>query len=154
MSLEKNILDYLEDKAKEKTECIKRSVGAMLLENDKYSGYLAEEIGVNVAPGFLNKCKDKCPREEIHSSDKNYKCRIIHAEVESIVRLLSKSYIKLPLSNYTLFTTLFPCSSCAMLIIRVGISKIYYREEYYSESESTQFIKKYLDLAGIKYIKM
>jgi len=51
---------------------------------------------------------------------------VIHAEINAILNA-AKSGKKV--EGCTLYTTLFPCSKCALLICQAGISEVYYREE-------------------------
>jgi deoxycytidylate deaminase len=133
---EKKVMDYLEKVAPINTDCCKkeRAVSAVVIEENHICNFNSRNISANTTPGFLPSCKNNgCIREKMAPGEKAYLCNIVHAEVEAILTLVGKPDIRLPLFNYILFTTLFPCNSCAMIIIRCGIKKVYYRHEYNNE---------------------
>lgn len=54
--------------------------------------------------------------------------RSVHAEMDAIVSLARTGSVGI--SNATLYTTTFPCHSCARHIVAAGITEVYYIEPY------------------------
>ena len=50
-----------------------------------------------------------------------------------------------------LYVTLFPCNECAKAIIQSGITEVIYREDKYSDSESTIASRRMFDRTGVRY---
>jgi dCMP deaminase len=55
---------------------------------------------------------------------------VLHAESNAIAKLARSTNSSV---GATLYTTAFPCFSCAKLIIQVGIIRVVYKEEYASQ---------------------
>jgi len=62
----------------------------------------------------------------------------IHAELNAILQARE------PVKGYFLFTTHYPCSSCAQAIVQAGISRVYYLYALnrWDESDSAQIFKE------------
>ncbi len=54
--------------------------------------------------------------------------RSVHAEMDAIVSLARTGSVGI--NNATLYTTTFPCNSCARHIVAAGITEVYYIEPY------------------------
>jgi dCMP deaminase len=83
-------------------------VGAVIARGDRTvaaCGYNGFPRYVSDAPGLLGHREEKLKRT-------------IHAEVNAILTA------KEPLHGYTLYTTLLPCSHCALLVIQSGITRV------------------------------
>jgi len=74
---------------------------------------------------------------------------IIHAEMNAIINCNDFKSLK----GATLYTTLFPCSECAKIIIQTGIKKIIYDDDKYIDQESFIKSKEMLNYVKIPYIK-
>jgi len=70
---------------------------------------------------------------------------VIHAETNAIL------FAKQNLKNFILYTTLFPCSNCAKLIIQSEIKKIVFLSDKYDKTEDNIAAKILFDKAKIKY---
>lgn len=123
--------------AAERSTCIRRQIGSVVVRGGKMvSG------GYNGSPRGLPHCTDiGCLRDEleIESGTRQEVCRATHAEQNS---LLHAGFDKT--LGAELYTTTFPCSICAKMIINAGIWKIYYLDGYPDEAST-----EYLDQAGI-----
>lgn len=107
--------------------CTRRKVGAVLVSP---CGQNILSFGYNgTVPGFPNVCE-----LEDGTTDSN---SVLHAELNAIGKITTSTQSSV---NSILFVTLSPCSECAKIIIRSGISKVYYKEEY-------------RDLSGIETLK-
>lgn len=161
--IESLILNSLEEEAMIFSDCLKkdRQVGAVVLREERLHEYFLinyQPTATNQAPKGMDKCR-KCPREKSGTGVETFSCRIVHAEVRAIIKYLQlhgNKFISFTsigdFDGTVMFTTLFPCNNCAMLIIDCGIKKIYYRHEY--DLELMGIVKQYFDEAGISYIKM
>ncbi|MCX8014865.1 MAG: deaminase, partial [candidate division WOR-3 bacterium] len=54
-------------------------------------------------------------------------CRGIHAEQNALVQA---AYFGLPVANSTLYSTHFPCITCAKMLINAGVKRIVVRKLY------------------------
>jgi dCMP deaminase len=54
-------------------------------------------------------------------------CTVVHAEQNAIAKLAKSTQSG---EGATLYTTLFPCMSCALSIIQSGITKVIYKKRY------------------------
>ena len=68
----------------------------------------------------------------------------MHAEADLIARAAKEG---ISLHGASLYTTTFPCINCAFLIVRSGISKVYYAEGY-SKIDAESVLKN----AGVEII--
>ena len=50
-----------------------------------------------------------------------------------------------------IYVNLFPCSDCAMMIVKSGIKGIYYRSNKHHGLDDTKISKERLDAAKIRY---
>ncbi len=55
-----------------------------------------------------------------------------------------------PVNGSTLYVTLFPCSTCAKLLVQSGINKIIYTQDVYKDTEDGQISKKILKISGVE----
>ena len=75
---------------------------------------------------------------------------VCHAEQNALLNANDFSKLK----DSILYTTLFPCNECTKNIIQLGVSKIYYLEDKYSDSKEIIASKKMLDSAKIDYTQL
>ena len=54
-------------------------------------------------------------------------CRGVHAEQNAVVQA---AYFGVSVKGATIYTTTYPCSMCAKILINAGISEIVYDEGY------------------------
>lgn len=77
--------------------------------------------------GWLNEFLDKIYKETRLGSLIEFS-RSVHAEMDAIVSLARSGSVGI--SGATLYTTTFPCHSCARHIVAAGVSEVYYIEPY------------------------
>ncbi|MCL2063698.1 MAG: cytidine/deoxycytidylate deaminase family protein [Candidatus Cloacimonetes bacterium] len=109
----------------ERSTCRRRQVGAVLVKNNQIiaSGY-------NGAPKRVLHCDIAgCMREltKTPSGQKHELCRGVHAEQNTIIQAALNGT---SLSEAVLYTTNFPCSICAKIIINAEIEIVYVLKDY------------------------
>lgn len=121
-------------KAKEVSErstCLRRKVGAILIMENEYHEITDYTIGYNSAPLHMKNCIEKgtCLRQKLNipSGERQELCYAVHAEQMAIAEAAKKHF---DFANCTLYITTYPCSICAKLICAFGIKKIYYLDGY------------------------
>jgi len=147
MSLERPSIDeYFMEMAKlvsKRSTCLRRKVGAVLVKDKRVLA-----TGYNGAPKGLPHCSEVgCMREklDIPAGERQELCRGLHAEQNCIIQA---AVFGVSTKGATLYTTHFPCSICAKMIINAEISEIVYEEDYDDE-----LAKKLLKEANIKIRK-
>jgi dCMP deaminase len=50
-----------------------------------------------------------------------------------------------------IYTTLFPCSACAKLIIQSGITRVIFLADKYHDSDTCRAARRMFDMAGVAY---
>ncbi len=134
-------LKEAEDQAKN-SKCWWRHVGAVLVKDDKII------LGAfNKMMPFDDECyKTGCVRDGIPAGRSPEICSVAHAEATIIATAANKG---ISLKETTLYTTHFPCSACAKLVVLAGIKKIVY-------SKGSAFFdgERVLKKQGIEIIKI
>lgn len=108
-----------------RSTCMRRKVGAVIVK-DKH--VLA--TGYNGAPRGTSHCEDKgCMRVQMNvpSGTRHELCRGVHAEQNAVAQA---AYFGTSVKGAVLYTTTFPCSLCAKILINSGITEIVYDEGY------------------------
>ena len=117
-SWDEYFLSITKEVAKRST-CLRRQVGAILVM-DKH----ILTTGYNGAPSGLQHCLDiGCLREQLKvpPGERHELCRGLHAEMNA---LLQASRYGIKISGATLYTTTYPCSLCAKMLVNAGIQRI------------------------------
>ncbi|HHT9105975.1 MAG TPA: deoxycytidylate deaminase [Candidatus Wujingus californicus] len=117
-SWDEYFLSITKEVAKRST-CLRRQVGAILVM-DKH----ILTTGYNGAPSGLQHCLDiGCLREQLKvpPGERHELCRGLHAEMNA---LLQASRYGIKISGATLYTTTYPCSLCAKMLVNAGIQHI------------------------------
>jgi len=147
MNFERPSLDeYFMEMAKlisKRSTCLRRKVGALLVKDKRVLA-----TGYNGAPKGLPHCSEVgCVREKLNipAGERQELCRGLHAEQNCIIQA---AVFGVSTKGATLYTTHFPCSICAKMIINAEISEIVYEEDYEDE-----LAKKLLKEANIKIRK-
>jgi dCMP deaminase len=115
-------------------------VGAVI--TNKHHDILA--TGYN---GFPPGCKDD---DELWERPIKYD-RVIHAELNAIARAARRGHA---LEGGILYTTAFPCLSCAKAIIAAGITDVYYDSLLKGWDEEHQKAQELMAEAGIFFMDM
>ena len=109
----------------ERSTCLRRHVGAVLVL-DKH--ILA--TGYNGSPRGLKHCSEVgCLRERkgVPSGERHELCRGLHAEMNALLQAASHG---IRIEGATLYSTTYPCSLCAKMLINGGIVRIVAAEDY------------------------
>ncbi len=108
-----------------RSTCLRRKVGAVIVKDNKILS-----TGYNGAPHNVRHCAvTGCLREKlkIPSGERHEICRGVHAEQNAILQAaLSGTSIK----DAEIYTTTYPCSICAKMIINSGLKKIVFQGDY------------------------
>ena len=86
--------------------------------------------GYNGAPSGLPHCLEiGCLREQLKvpPGERHELCRGLHAEMNA---LLQASQCGVKISGATLYTTTYPCSLCAKMLVNTGIKRIVTLTDY------------------------
>ena len=105
--------------------CLRRSVGAVIVKEKRVL-----TTGYNGSPRGLYHCKDVgCVRDELNipSGTRHELCRGVHAEQNAVIQA---AYFGASIKDSTLYSTTFPCSMCAKILINAGVSEVVYRVDY------------------------
>ena len=101
--------------------------------------------GYNGAPSGLQHCLDiGCLREQLKvpPGERHELCRGLHAEMNA---LLQASHYGIKIAGATLYTTTYPCSLCAKMLVNAGIKRIVTLTDY-----PDALAKEVLAMANIK----
>ncbi len=113
-----------------KSSCIKRQVGAVIVNDNRIiaTGYNGTPIGVaNCNQGGCSRCNDPL----ILSGTRLDECWCNHAEENCILQCARHGISP---KGAALYTTLSPCLTCAKMIINAGIRAVIYSGDYLQKS--------------------
>jgi len=134
----------LAEVAKERSNCLRVSVGALLIKDKRIiaTGYNGAPMGVkNCIDGGCKRCllREKAELKEKEGYDL---CLCLHAEQNSI---LQSAYHGMSTKGSTLYSTIAPCIQCAKALINAGVAEVIYTKDY-----SDDLGLKLLKSAGLK----
>ena len=105
--------------------CLRRRVGAILVLDKRILA-----TGYNGAPRGLRHCIEAgCLRAKhgVPSGERHELCRGLHAEMNVLIQAASHG---IRVEGATLYSTSFPCSLCAKMIINGGIRRVVAQSDY------------------------
>jgi len=123
-----------------RSTCLRRHVGAILVCDKRILA-----TGYNGAPRGLPHCDAVgCLREAkgIPSGERHELCRGLHAEMNAIIQAATHG---IRVQGATLYSTTFPCSLCARMLINAGVVRIVAQTDY-----EDQLSKELLTQAGVR----
>ena len=123
----------------ERSTCLRRHVGAVLVRDKRILA-----TGYNGAPRGLKHCTEVgCLRERsgVPSGERHELCRGLHAEMNALLQAASHG---IRIEGGTLYSTTYPCSLCAKMLINGGIVRVVAAEDYPDE-----MAKQMLEEAGV-----
>ncbi len=126
----------------ERSTCMRRHVGAILVKNKRILA-----TGYNGAPSGLRHCEEiGCIREKenVPSGERHELCRGLHAEMNAF---LQAALHGVSTQDAVLYTTTFPCSLCAKMIINAGVKRVVEAGDYPDE-----LARDLLDEAGVEVV--
>jgi dCMP deaminase len=127
-----------------RSTCIRRRVGAVIVKDKRVLS-----TGYNGSPKGTRHCEDLgCIREQMNipSGTRHELCRGVHAEQNAVAQA---AYFGVSVKGATIYTTTYPCSMCAKILINAGIKEIVYDEGYVDDlskdllDETDILIRKY-----------
>ncbi|MDR3205801.1 MAG: cytidine/deoxycytidylate deaminase family protein [Candidatus Methanoplasma sp.] len=133
-----------------RSTCVRRRVGAVIVK-DKH----ILSTGYNGSPKGTRHCEELgCIREQmdIPSGTRHELCRGVHAEQNAVAQA---AYFGVSVNGATIYSTTFPCSMCAKILINSGISEVVYKLGYMDDlskellSETQMKIRRFPDNGGI-----
>lgn len=89
-----------------------------------------------ISPG-LNGHASGGPNQWEFSDDGNPE--VVHAELNSLGKCLEQG---LSTKGATMFVTLSPCIECSKLLVRAGVARVVYRDEY-RKTDGIDYLRKY-----------
>lgn len=136
-----------------RSNCIRPAKGAVIVKDKRIisTGYNGTPAGVtNCIDGGCQRCSDVHQGKMASGSydyDANSKseCTCCHAEENAIVHAARHGTST---NGATIYTTFFPCTWCAKMIINAGIARIVAKSDYPAE-----FSTKLLKEAGVQLDK-
>lgn len=123
-----------------RSTCLRRKVGAVIVKDKRVLS-----TGYNGSPKGTMHCEELgCIRVKLNvpSGTRHELCRGVHAEQNAVTQA---AYFGVSVDGSTIYTTTYPCSMCAKILINAGIKEIVYSEGY-SDDLSQQLLNE----AGIK----
>lgn len=122
-----------------RSTCLRRKVGAVIVKDKRVLS-----TGYNGSPKGTKHCEELgCIRVQMNvpSGTRHELCRGVHAEQNAVTQA---AYFGVSVDGSTIYTTTYPCSMCAKILINAGIKEIVYAEGY-----SDDLSKQLLGEAGI-----
>lgn len=126
-----------------RSTCLRRNVGAVIVKEKRVLA-----TGYNGTPKGLKHCAEVgCVREQmkVPETQRHELCRGLHAEQNAIIQA---ALFGVSIKDSSLYTTHFPCSVCAKMLINADIKEIIYGEDY-----ADDLSKKMLAESGTKIRK-
>ncbi len=117
-----------------RSTCIRRAVGAVIVKEKRVL-----TTGYNGSPRGSKHCDELgCVRDElsIPPGTRHELCRGVHAEQNAVVQA---AYFGVSIKDSTIYSTTFPCSMCAKILINAGIMELVYRDDYVDELSKKLF---------------
>ena len=111
--------------ASTRSTCIRHHVGAVIVKDKRIL-----TTGYNGAPKGLKHCEEVgCIRTELNvpHGERHELCRGLHAEQNAIIQA---ALFGVSIKNSTIYSTHYPCSICAKMLINADIKEIVYDKDY------------------------
>jgi len=120
--------EYFSNIAREvskRSTCLRRHVGAILVLEKRILS-----TGYNGAPRGVEHCEVRGCLRALHgvpSGERHELCRGLHGEMNALIQAASHG---IRVEGSTLYSTTFPCSLCAKMLINGGIRRIVAQSDY------------------------
>ena len=134
-----------------RSNCSRRHVGAVFVKDNHILS-----TGYNGTPRKVKNCfEGGCPRcsGKAESGSHLEECLCVHAEQNAIIQA---AYFGVSVKDSTIYTTTYPCSMCAKILINAGIKEVVYHEGYVDDlskklfAETNILIREYTPKKDIK----
>ncbi len=113
---------------KKRSTCLRRQVGAVIVKERRILA-----TGYNGAPQNLAHCSETgCLRQrlQVPSGERHEICRGLHAEQNAIIQ---SALHGVTTKGSVVYTTDFPCSLCAKMLVNAGVVEIVAQKDYPDE---------------------
>jgi dCMP deaminase len=128
--------------ASKRSNCIKRKVGSIITKNNRIIS-----TGYNGTPHSIPNCFDggckRCNDSNIKSGTLLEFCICLHAEENAIL------HAKEDLKGGAIYCTHKPCLGCLKRIIQVGITDVYFSNDYTYSDEVEKVYLQLVEWSGI-----
>ena len=117
-----------------RSTCLRRRVGAVIVKDKRVLS-----TGYNGSPKGTKHCEEEgCIREQmkVPSGTRHELCRGVHAEQNAIIQA---AYFGVSVKDAVIYTTTYPCSMCAKILINAGIKEVVYSEGYVDDLSKKLF---------------
>lgn len=117
-----------------RSTCLRRRVGAVIVKDKRVLS-----TGYNGSPKGTRHCEEAgCIREQMNipSGTRHELCRGVHAEQNAIIQA---AYFGVSVKDSIIYTTTYPCSMCAKILINAGIKEVVYSEGYVDDLSKKLF---------------
>lgn len=130
--------------ASKRSTCIRHNVGCVVVKDKKVLA-----TGYNGAPKGLKHCEDAgCVRTKLNvpHGERHELCRGLHAEQNAIIQA---AVFGVSVKCSVFYSTHYPCSICAKMLINADIKEIVYDKDYEDDlakqilSESNIKVRKF-----------
>lgn len=130
--------------ASKRSTCIRHNVGCVVVKDKRILA-----TGYNGAPKGLKHCEEAgCVRARLSvpHGERHELCRGLHAEQNAIIQA---AIFGVSVKDSNLYSTHYPCSICAKMLINADIKEIVYDRDYKDElakqilSESNIKVRKF-----------
>ncbi len=111
-----------------RSTCTRRHVGAVIVKDNHILS-----TGYNGPPKGAKHCEETgCIREELNipRGERHELCRGLHAEQNAIIQA---AVFGVSIKGGTIYTTNFPCSVCAKMIVNAELKEVVFMEDYPDE---------------------
>lgn len=127
-----------------RSTCLRRRVGTIVVKERRVL-----TTGYNGAPAGLAHCADVgCERDRlgVPAGERHELCRGLHAEQNAIIQAAVHG---VSIRGGTLYSTDYPCSLCAKMIVNAGIKRVVYCGNY-----PDKLAKAILAEAGVEVVRL
>jgi len=103
-----------------RSTCSRRKVGAIITDN---KGHVLS-MGYNGVVSGATHCTDEPCAGALDKSGDSSRCQAVHAEMNAVLQC------RAPERAAVIYTSTFPCFTCAKVIVNVGITRVVFEEDY------------------------
>ncbi len=133
--------------AQNRATCSRGRSAALLIKNNHIlsTGYVGSPANVPHCDDVGHEFIDSYEKNSEGNVELRQHCvRTVHAEQNAIAQAAK---FGISVEGATLYSTMFPCYTCAKMLVNVGIKKVVAEYDYQSSEQS----KSLFDLVGIEY---
>ena len=136
--------------AQQRATCDRGKAAALLVKDNHIlsTGYVGSPAGIDHCSDVGHEFIDSYEKNSEGEIELRQHCvRTVHAEQNAISQAAK---FGIAVDGATLYCTMFPCYTCAKMLVNVGIRRVITQYDYQSSERS----KHIFDLLGIEYLIM